>query len=60
MKISKTLQTPEGIVTFSGELSEVEADYIVEIGLNFLLKQGALPFGNIKPVNLSPSSLNQQ
>lgn len=44
MKISKTLELPEGSVQFDGELSEAEVDMILGIGLNYLLQRGALPF----------------
>lgn len=44
MQIKKTLETPEGRVTFEGELSADELEVIIGIGLNYLLSQGALPF----------------
>lgn len=52
MKISKTIQTPEGPVIFNGELSEAEADMVVGLGLNYLMQQGALPFKILHPVDL--------
>ncbi|MCR4308348.1 MAG: hypothetical protein NUV80_07405 [Candidatus Berkelbacteria bacterium] len=55
MKISKTIQTPEGPVTFDGELSGDEADMVIGLGLNYLLQQGALPFKIVAPVNLQPT-----
>ena len=44
MKITKTVETPEGEFTFEGELSEVEHDFIIEAGLNFLIQRGLVPF----------------
>lgn len=55
MKVYKTIQTPEGPVTFNGELSEEEADMVIGLGLNYLMKQGALPFTVIDPVDLQPT-----
>lgn len=43
MKVNKTLVLPEGAVRFEGELSEPEADMVVEIGLNYLIRAGAFP-----------------
>ena len=43
MKINTTVQTEDGRVTFTGELAQVEADLIMEVGLNYLLKAGVLP-----------------
>ncbi len=44
MEINKTFKTAQGTVTFKGELSQEEADYVIQIGLNTLLQQGAIPF----------------
>lgn len=44
MEINKTFKTPQGTVTFQGVLSQEEADYVIQIGLNTLLQQGAIPF----------------
>lgn len=41
--VSKTLETPEGTVKFEGELSQEEADFILKVGLLYLLKLGSLP-----------------
>ena len=43
MKIDKTIQTEKGAVYFNGELNEKELDFVIEVGLNFLLAQGAIP-----------------
>lgn len=47
MLINKTFTTNKGTVTFQGELSQEEADYVIQMGLNYLLSQGALPFKTI-------------
>lgn len=43
MNITKTIETDEGSVTFTGELTDVELDLVLSVGLNYLLAQGALP-----------------
>jgi hypothetical protein len=44
IEINKTLQTEEGTIVFEGTLTQEEADYVIEVGLNTLLQAGALPF----------------
>lgn len=44
MKIKKTIETPEGDYTFEGELSEEEHSFILEAGINYLVKAGIMPF----------------
>lgn len=44
MKIKKTIELPEGAFTFEGEISDVEHDFIIEAGINFLIQQGVVPF----------------
>lgn len=43
MKVSQSVVLPEGVVQFEGELSQKEADLVVEIGLNYLIRAGAFP-----------------
>lgn len=43
MQIKKTLKTEDGTIHFEGELSPEEADLVIECGLNWLVKEGALP-----------------
>ncbi len=43
MKVENTIRLPEGIVKFSGELEQAEADLVLEIGLNYLIRAGAFP-----------------
>ena len=44
MLISKSIETPEGTVKFEGVLEQKELDFVLKLGLNLLLTQGALPF----------------
>lgn len=43
MKIDQAIRLPEGIIKFSGELSNLEANLVVELGLNYLIRAGAFP-----------------
>ena len=63
MKVDKSLEGPNGTVTFQGELSSAEVDVILGVGLNFLMQQGALPFKVLKDldrIKMVPSSETQQ
>lgn len=44
MKVNKAIETDDGTVLFQGELGPEELDLILSIGLNHLLRQGAIPF----------------
>lgn len=44
MEVNQTFKTPQGTVKFQGELSQEEADFVIKVGLNYLMQQGALPF----------------
>lgn len=44
MLVSKSIETPQGTVKFEGELEQKELDFVIKIGLNLLLQQGAIPF----------------
>ncbi len=48
-------------MTFSGELSQEEADFVIQTGLNYLLSQGALPFKTVSNEDLvnMPDSGNE-
>lgn len=43
MKIERTIEVGEQVVKFEGTLEGVELDLVIGIGLNYLLKHGALP-----------------
>lgn len=62
MNVSKVIETPEGTVKFEGELGPKELDLVLEIGLNYLLQQGALPLINGEEgasLQLPPSNSEQ-
>lgn len=40
MQVNFVKELPEGIVKFEGTLEGVELDYVVEVGLNWLLANG--------------------
>jgi ABC-type proline/glycine betaine transport system ATPase subunit len=44
--INETIETEKGTVVFQGELEKEELSLVIQIGLNYLLQQGALPFSN--------------
>lgn len=44
MEVNQTIKTPQGTIKFQGELSQEETDFVIQVGLNYLFQQGALPF----------------
>ena len=44
MLVNTSIETENGNVKFEGELEQNELDFILKIGLNTLLKAGAIPF----------------
>lgn len=50
MLVSKTIETPQGTVKFEGELEQQELDFVIKIGLNYLLQNGAIPFTSAQNV----------
>lgn len=44
MEVRKVLKTSKGVVTFEGELTQEEHDFVITVGLNTLMEQGAIPF----------------
>ena len=44
MEVRKALKTDQGTVLFQGELTDEEFDFVLTVGLNELLQQGAIPF----------------
>lgn len=44
MLVNKSIETENGTVRFEGELEQQELDFVLKIGLNTLLKMGAIPF----------------
>lgn len=51
MLVNKSIETPQGTVKFEGELEQKELDFVLKIGLNFLLTQGAIPMTVAKPTS---------
>lgn len=44
MLVSKSIETDKGTVKFEGELEQNELDFVLKVGLNYLLTHGALPY----------------
>lgn len=42
MEIKKSIKTKDGTVMFKGELSPEEYDFVLSVGLNTLIEQGAI------------------
>ncbi|CAB4132890.1 hypothetical protein UFOVP249_57 [uncultured Caudovirales phage] len=53
MLVNKSVETPNGSVKFEGELEPKELDFVLQIGLNTLLAQGAIPFTIKTPTTTS-------
>ena len=53
MLINKTIETPEGTVEFKGNLLDEELDFVIEVGLNVILAQGATNFLSDKSKRLN-------
>jgi hypothetical protein len=47
INVSKSIVTNDGTVTFQGELSPEEHDFVLQMGLTYLYEQGALPFTQV-------------
>lgn len=57
MKVSKVLETPEGNVTFEGEIKGAELEFMVGFFLNQMLIRGTLPFMNRDPATVDVSAV---
>ena len=42
MLVNKSIETDKGTVKFEGELEQAELDFVLQMGLNSLLKMGAI------------------
>jgi hypothetical protein len=51
MLVNKSIETENGTVKFEGELEQHELDFVLKIGLNYLLTHGALPFTTVGKVD---------
>jgi hypothetical protein len=60
MLVNKSIETENGTVKFEGELEQNELDFVLKIGLNYLLTHGALPFTTVgkdkEPVIAEPAT----
>lgn len=52
MQIDKSFEMPEGTVTFQGTLSPEELDLVLAVGLNTLMRNGAIPFSSRNTENI--------
>ncbi len=61
MLVNKTIELADGKVEFHGELSQVELDLVLTMGLNYLLANGAIPFTskNKEDVHSNTSGMEQ-
>jgi hypothetical protein len=53
MEVRKAVKTDKGTILFEGELSDEEFDFVLTVGLNELLRAGALPFHHIEELDAS-------
>jgi hypothetical protein len=47
MKINFEAETPEGQVTFHGELTKVEVDFLLQFAIMQLFARGVLPIAEV-------------
>ncbi len=60
MNIKNVIETPEGAVTFEGELAGDDLEAVIAVGLLTLLQAGALPYhqgGDLKYVFDQPEDM---
>jgi len=63
MQINSIVETPEGAVTVSANLSPEQVQFLLEVGLNVVLAKGAKPFvqrDSFSPDQLHPGTENLQ
>jgi hypothetical protein len=48
VQIKHLIETPDGDVTFQGKLEGPELAFVIEVGINYLVQQGAIPFTSAK------------
>jgi hypothetical protein len=53
VRIKKAFETPDGVMEIEGEFSPEEVQVILEVGLNVMYQQGALPFRAGKLVDIA-------
>lgn len=52
MEIKKSIKTKDGTVMFKGELSPEEHDFVLSVGLNTLIEQGAIAMSQPEDIEL--------
>jgi len=52
MEIKKSIKTKDGTVMFKGELSPEEHDFVLSVGLNTLVEQGAIAMSTEEDIEL--------
>ncbi len=52
MKVNHTVENQDGTVTFEANLNNEELDFVIEVGLNFLLAKGVMPFASNTATNV--------
>lgn len=50
LQIKQVVETPEGDVVFQGKLEGPELAFVLEVGINELVRNGAIPFASTKTV----------
>lgn len=50
IKIKQVVELPDGGVTFQANLEGPELAFVIEVGINHLVQQGAIPFASKKSV----------
>jgi hypothetical protein len=53
MHFKKVFKTPKGLYEFSGEFNEDELRFLVEVGVAFLLREGAIPIKAVSDEELA-------
>jgi hypothetical protein len=51
VQVKSVIETEDGVVELEANLSAKEAAFVLEVGLNTLMREGALPFVHNTPEN---------
>lgn len=58
MEIKKSIKTKDGTVMFKGELSPEEHDFVLSVGLNTLIEQGAFAMQQVEEITLDEDDVD--
>ena len=58
MEIKKSIKTKDGTVMFKGELSPEEHDFVLSVGLNTLIEQGAFAMQQAEEITLDEDEID--